>query len=284
MRRGSPYSLILLFLFLSLLLSSSNGGTEESVVLSTYSEEDPQNRPDNEALPVLSTTVNNQEWVKEQTGQYIPLDAWFKNEKGETVTLRQLVDRPTLLLPVYYYCPKICSFDMANLAVALSQTSHPFDNFNVITMSFSEAEPPEAAAMTKTNFIELLGERFPDKTWTFLTGDIENIMKVTEAIGYTFKKQPDQTFIHASAMVALADDGQIIKYIYGNFIAGDVDLAIAEAGKGSPATSIKRFLSFCFNYNPQQNQGVFRILKFGTIALVGFGGLFFLLFLFKKRD
>jgi len=228
--------------------------------------------------------IDQKEWVKEQTGKYIPLDASFKNERGETVTLQQLIDRPTLLLPVYYYCPKTCSFDMANLAEALSKSSHSIETFRVISMSFSEIEPPAAAATAKPNYIELLGEDFPDEAWTFLTGDTENIMKVTQAIGYTFKKQPDLTFIHPSAMVALAEDGQIIKYVYGSFITGDVDLAIAEAAKGTPATSIRRFLSFCFNYNPKQNQTIFRILKFGTAALISIGGIFFLKFLFKKRE
>ena len=77
------------------------------------------------APPLLPTqNIDQKEWVKEQTGKYIPLDASFKNERGETVTLQQLIDRPTLLLPVYYYCPKTCSFDMANLAEALRKSSH----------------------------------------------------------------------------------------------------------------------------------------------------------------
>jgi protein SCO1/2 len=50
------------------------------------------------------------EWIEEKTGEHIPLDAVFKNERGETVALRQLVDRPTLLLPIYYRCPTGCSF------------------------------------------------------------------------------------------------------------------------------------------------------------------------------
>ncbi len=236
------------------------------------------------SFPTSQGPVENKQWVEEKTGAYIPLDAVFKNEQGEPVTLQQLIDRPTLLIPVYYYCPKACSFDLVHLAEAILQTSHDYATFRVISMSFNEVEPPEAAAIAKPNYTEMLDLDFPKENWTFLTGDRENILKVTEAIGYTFKKQDDHTFIHPSAMVALSSDGKIIKYIYGSFLSGDVDLALAEAATGTPATSIRRFLSFCFNYSPKQNQALFKVLKFATLALITIGGMWFVLFLGRKRD
>ena len=228
-------------------------------------------------------TVAPEEWVTEKTGEYIPLDTTFKDEKGNVVTLAELVDRPTLLLPVYYFCPRACSFDQANLADAITKTSHAKDSFRVISMSFNEMEPPEAAAIAKPNYTELLGQDFPKDGWVFLTGDQENILRVTNAIGYTFKKQSDHLFIHPSAMVALSTEGQIIKYIYGSFLSGDVDLALAEAKKGTPATSIRRFLSFCFNYSPKQNQTIFTILKLSTVTLLVAGFFYFVFFFLRKK-
>ncbi|WP_051305275.1 SCO family protein [Desulfogranum mediterraneum] len=231
----------------------------------------------------LQTTVDPGEWVTEKSGQQLPLDAVFFNEKGQQVTLGQLIDRPTLLLPVYYYCPRACSFDLANLAAAVARSSRPAGSFRVISMSFNELEPPEAAAIAKPNYTALLGEDFNDEDWAFLTGDRTNIYKVTEAMGYRFKKQSDQLFIHPSAMVALASDGRIIKYIYGSFLSGDVDLALAEAAKGTPATSIRRFLAFCFNTSPRQNQQLFTWLKLGTATLLGAGIFVLIFFVLRKK-
>ncbi len=227
--------------------------------------------------------VDPGEWVQEKSGAYIPLDAVFKNERGETVTLQHLIDRPTLLLPVYYSCPKSCSFDLANLADAVRKTSHTPGSFRVISMSFIAEETHQLAARVRPNYTQLLSKDFPENGWAFLTGDNDNIRKVTQAIGYSFKRKDDATYIHPSAMAVLDQDGRIIKYVYGSFIPGDVDLALSEAAKGTPATSIRRFLAFCFSSDPRQNQQVFTILKLGTVALLAIGAVFFLFFLRKKK-
>ena len=224
------------------------------------------------------------EWMQEKTGGFVPLDAIFKNERGETVTLRQLVDRPTLLLPVYYSCPKLCSFDLANLADSVRRTGRPIGSFRVISMSFNADETPETAVMVKPNYIQLLATNFPENDWVFLTGNNDNILKVTQAIGYTFKKKDASTFIHPSALAVLAKNGQIIKYVYGSFLTGDVDLALFEAAKGTPATSIHQFLAFCFSSNPRQNQQVFEFIKMGAATILIIGGLFFLRLLHKKKS
>jgi len=221
--------------------------------------------------------------LRERTGDFLPLDAAFKNERGATVTLRQLIDRPTLLLPTYYRCPTSCSFDLANLADAVRRSSHAAGSFRIVSLSFNAEETAETAAAVRPNYTQLLAKTFPEDAWVFLTGDQVNIRKVTHAIGYTFKKKDDLTFIHPSALVVLDKDGRIIKYVYGAFIPGDVDLALAEAAKGTPATSIHRFLSFCFPANPRQNQQVLAYFKMGAAMVLLIGGICFLLFLRRKN-
>lgn len=39
--------------------------------------------------------------VEEKIGGFVPLDLVFTNDRSEQVRLRQLIDRPTLLVPVY---------------------------------------------------------------------------------------------------------------------------------------------------------------------------------------
>lgn len=221
--------------------------------------------------------------VVEKTGKFLPLDVVFKDSEGNSTTLRAIIDKPTLLLPVYYTCPQICSFDMANLALALQQTSIPHDTFNIITLSFNEKEAPRHAAAAKKSYTAMLAEDFPTDNWHFLIGEKEDILMVTEAIGYTFRAAEDGLFLHPSALVAAGSDGKIIKYVYGSFLSGDVDLALSEAAKGTPATSIKRFLAYCLSGEVQQNKTVFLILKSSVIFFVVIGGVLLVRLLRREK-
>lgn len=90
---------------------------------------------------VQTQSQESSEWISEKTGQYLPLDLTFTDERGKTITLASIVDRPTILLPIYFYCPNICSKNLANLAVALGNLSHePEAEFRVIALSFNDAE------------------------------------------------------------------------------------------------------------------------------------------------
>ena len=230
------------------------------------------------------TTAEQPTGVVEKGGEFIPLEAAFTNEKGEQVTLAGLIDKPTLLLPVYYTCPRVCSFDMANLALALQLTKLDHDSFNVVTFSFNDQETTEDAANAKKNYTHMLKDHFSTESWSFLTGDLANIQLVTQSIGYTFKPVGGGLYIHPSAMVAVGKNGKIIKYVYGAFLSGDVDLALSEAERGTPATSIRRFLAYCLEANPERNKIFFTIMKVSALLLVGAGGFYLVRLLRKGRQ
>jgi protein SCO1/2 len=256
-----------LILLLLLLLSGNTGGM-------LYAQD--------EAVEVEE--VEQPTGVVEKGGDFLPLDAVFQNENGEDVTLGQLIDKPTLVLPVYFNCPRVCSFDMANLAMAMQQTSLDANSFNIITFSFDDTETPKDSAKAKKNYTHMLKGEFSTDSWYFLTGDMHNIQQVTGSIGYTFKSSGDGLFIHPSALVAVGRDGKIIKYVYGAFLPGDVDLAIAEAEKGTPTTSIRRFLAYCLSGDPERNRSIFRIMKISVMVLIGVGGFFLVRTLRKDRQ
>ena len=74
---------------------------------------------------------------------------------------RNDLDRPTIFLPIYFYCPNICSKNLANLAIALNSLSvTPDKDFRVIALSFNEAESYEDPARAKKNYLKIVGDDF----------------------------------------------------------------------------------------------------------------------------
>ncbi len=228
-------------------------------------------------------TAEDKMWVDEKTGSFVPLELEFLDEGGVKVRLSDIIDRPTILLPIYYYCPNICSKNLANLAVALSNLKAvPGRDFRVIALSFNDVEGPGDAARAKKNYMKIVGDGFPESEWKFLTGTMANIRSLTDSVGFTFKKIDDDTFIHPGALMVLGGDGKIIRYVYGTFLAGDIDMAIVDAEKGVVSLSVKRLLSFCFNYDPDKNKSVFQQVKVGVLVFFGVV-LGFILIYFKKK-
>lgn len=224
------------------------------------------------------------QWIEERTGEFLPLDLVFVDEQGRSVSLATIIDRPTIFLPIYFYCPNICSKNLANLAIALNNLSFQAGrDYRVIALSFNEAEGSEDAARAKRNYAKILDPGFPEHEWHFLTGTGEAIKTATDAVGFRFKKIDDETFIHPAALMTIAADGKIIRYIYGSFLAGDIDMGLADAASGTPSLSVKRFLDFCFNYDPRRDQSLFQSVKVGVLLVFAVGLAFVFLYFKRKR-
>ncbi len=225
----------------------------------------------------------DEKWIEEKTGDFVPLHLEFVDEDGKKVTLGSIIDRPTIILPIYFYCPGICSRNLANLATALKNLSfQPGKDYRVIAFSFNDVEDFQVARDAKTNYLKIVGDEFPSSEWRFLTGEKDNIKKVTDSLGFRFQKMNDTTFIHPSALMTVSGEGQIIRYVYGSFLAGDIDMALLDAQRGTPSLSVKRLLAFCFNYDPDANKSVFQTIKMAILGLfvVAFS---FVFFFFKKK-
>jgi len=59
--------------------------------------------------------------VDEKPGHFIPERITLRDETGQQVQLKTLVDRPTILLPVYFECPGVCGILMSSLAKVLRE-------------------------------------------------------------------------------------------------------------------------------------------------------------------
>ncbi len=222
--------------------------------------------------------------IDEKLGQTIPLDLTFNDESGNPVSLRQLIHQPTILAPVYYHCSDVCSFLLSNLAGVLNKLpSEPGKEYQVLSVSFDEMEKSDLALQRKKMYLKMIEKPFPEDAWRFFTGDKENIRKLTDAVGFHFKRE-GKDFLHPVSLIILSPAGKVTRYIYGtDFLPFDLKMALLEASQGRVGPTLSKALRFCFSYDPKGRKYVFNTLKVTGIVTLLFALSFILFLIFKGR-
>lgn len=209
--------------------------------------------------------------VIEHLGDTIPLDLWFYDEESRQVTLRELIDRPTIMCFVYFDCPNLCSPLMDGVADVVSKMDMSLGkDYKIITISFNTSDTPEKARVKKENFVQRISKE-NRKDWIYLTGTQENISAITAAAGYKYTPQ-GLDFAHPSVIMVLSPAGKITRYLYGlTYLPFDVKMAIIEAQKGIARPTANRILEYCFAYNPASKTYTLQVTR-----IVGVITIFFL--------
>ena len=224
--------------------------------------------------------------VVEKLGETIPLDLTFTDMEGRPVTLRELIDKPTVLTLVYYRCPNICSPLLQELGDTVEQCElEPGPEYNLITISFDPRETPELSKIAHQTIVGMMERKIPADSWRFMTGDAENIAKITEAVGFRYVRV-DEDFSHPATVIFLSDQGKIVRYLNGlTFLPADIKLALLDAKEGKARSFMQKFQRICYTYDPQGKKYVLQInriiLVFSLILAAGF--LSFLLWQGSKR-
>ena len=212
--------------------------------------------------------------VVEKLGQTIPLDLKFFNEKNDTVTLGSMINKPTILSFVYFDCPGLCSPLLDGIADVVSKADMSIGkDFDIITISFNTKDTPEKARQKKLNFVQKMKEK-ERANWFYLTGELENIQKITEAVGYRFKPT-GVDFAHPSLIMLISPKGKITRYLYGTtFLPFDLKMAVVESQKGLAQPTSSKLLDYCFGYDAKSKSYTLHLTRVaGSIVLIL--GLFF---------
>jgi protein SCO1 len=224
-------------------------------------------------VPILLGAQNNKKppevGIEEHLGKIIPLDLTFKDSNGLPVKLKDLIKKPTVLSMVYYHCTMICMPLLGSETDVLDSIDLvPGKDYNALTISFNDRETPDHAKNIKDNFIKRFSKPFPEDSWHFLTGDTETIKKLTDSLGFYFKRDGDG-FVHPTALIMLSPQGKITRYFYGvSYLPFDIKMGLVEASEGKTGPAISRVLLYCFRFDPDGKKYVFNILKVtGTITL-----------------
>lgn len=219
----------------------------------------------------------------EKQGQFAALDTKLVNENGDTVLLKDIIDKPTILSLVYYECPGTCSPLMWGVSKFIDAVDLKLGtDYEVITISFDPSEKIDLGIKKKTSYISTMKNKTSAQYWRFFVTDSLNIAKLTQSVGFDYQKINDQ-YMHPTGLIALGSDGKIIRYLRGiDFLPFDIKITMIEAAKGKIGPSINRLLAICYSYDVKGNQFVFNVTRVSAIVIF-FIVVSFFLFLSLSR-
>jgi protein SCO1/2 len=228
--------------------------------------------------------------IEQKLDQQVPLDLLFRDEAGNPVKLGDYFgQRPVVLSLVYYSCPQLCNQVLNGLTSSLS-TLRDFSigkEYTVLTVSFDPREKPELAAKKKATYIDWYKREGAAEGWHFLTGDQEQIDRLTEAVGFRYNWDPaSKQFVHASGVMLLTPQGKLSRYFYGiEYSAKDLRLGLVEASNGKIGSPVDQILLYCFHYDPTQGKYgfvVMNLIRFG--GAITLAGIVALLFIMRRKN
>lgn len=218
------------------------------------------------ALPVVAPAQQKSSFtaplrIDQNLGGTVPMNATFNDETGATRTFGSLFKgRPVLVVPFPLKKTAGCGVAIEGLQKTLFKAAHPNDRkliqmagpnllevgrtFDIVFLSLDPSERPTDAAATKNEFQTKLG--FNAEPVTALTGDLANIRKVTDALGFHYFINPAKRSLrNPTGSVLLTPDGRISSYTIGNEFQTKVfegSVVAAQAGQiGSKADESSMF-------------------------------------------
>lgn len=231
---------------------------------------------------ILGNAPGNAQSLTEHAGDTIPLNLSFVSHTGDTVVLKDLLDRPVLLSIVFYRCASVCHPYLRSIAKAINLSDNkPGPGYRILTVSFDHTETPRLARNARDHMVgQMVHDSIPIDSWMFLTGDSLSIAALTQSVGYYFAKVNGE-YVHPVVLIALSPRGQIIRYINGqDFLPSDLQMAVYDAAQGNVRSFMKKVQRICYSYDPKGRTYVLQVNRI-ILAVTGIFVAGFLFFIFR---
>lgn len=218
-------------------------------------------------------------------GQSVDLNLSFTDADGNIRKLKDIITKPTVLSLVYYNCPGICSPQLTSLAEVIGKVSLVAGkNYHLLTISFDPREDYMLAKRWKSSYLENLWKPISSSSWDFMVGDSLNIAKLTDEVGFRYKFDGKNDFIHSGALIFLDKNGKIVRYLLGTeYIPFDFELAVYESIDNKPTYSISNIMTFFYNYDTIGRTYLFSFGKSVAVFLFVLASMFLIFIIFKGR-
>lgn len=224
--------------------------------------------------------------IDQKLGQTIALDSIFTNESGQQVPIRSFFKdsrKPVIIVPSYFECPRLCTLVYNGVRDVMNESIEkgaiPGEDYTVLAVSFNPKDNPTLARVKGRNYRETVkGTELTADGWHFLVSDKKNIESLMKSIGYNYKPDGEKDFSHPAAIVVVAPDGTISRYLFGiEFQESDYRLSLVEASSGKIGSPVDAVLLMCFRYDEQS--GKYTPYAWGFMKLGSFATVFFLVVL-----
>ena len=210
--------------------------------------------------------VEQKAGIVERLNEDISLKLEFEQDNGETVELKKFFNqnKPVIIAPVYFECPKLCTLTQDGLLKSVSNSDLLIGkDYIVLSISFNHLESSKQSSKRASVY----RDRFPQQlkansdSWVFLTGKQASTEKLMTELG--FKYEYDQgEYMHAAGVVFLTPGGKISRYLYGiEYSSRDFKLGLIEAAQGKIGSFMNQALMYCFSYDHIKGQYTLAIWK-----------------------
>jgi protein SCO1/2 len=231
--------------------------------------------------------------IEEKIGATLPQELLFRDEDDKPIPLGDAIGgKPTILVPVYYRCPMLCTKVLNGVLEACRQMPPNFsvgEQFNVVAVSMDPKEHGDLARPKRKAYVTEYGRPGAEKGWRFLTGTKENIAELLDAVGYRFEfDKMLKEYNHPTGIVIVSPKGKVTRYFYGIGYDGEFELegeaakndgkltrptttlrlSLIEAGEGKTGSLVEKLTLLCYRYD-SLHQGY----KLNILWAVRIGGL-----------
>ncbi len=194
----------------------------------------------------------------------------LRDQRGRTFMVEEIFDgkRPVIIIPMYYDCPVVCSTTLLKTYEALKDIKdlRVGRDYRVLVYSFNHNNTVKEAWEKFKTYSHFFGEHA-----IFAVGDSLNVLKLSEILGFKYKKVRN-IYSHPVAIFTASPDGKTSHVIYdfGSINPMDVRLSLLEASGGKIGENkiINEFLMYCFEYDSANRR--YELVVWNLVKLFGF--------------
>ncbi|MCT4615606.1 MAG: hypothetical protein N4A49_12110 [Marinifilaceae bacterium] len=220
----------------------------------------------------------------EKLGNHLSDSLMVINIKGDTVRLVDQIDKPTVIMMVYYRCPGICSPLLDGVVEVVNKSDLKLtEDYQVLTISFDYREGADLAKRKSINYRNLITNQTNTDGWKFFASDSINCRAITQALGFRYKKMGND-YLHPGCIMITSKEAKITRYLNGvYFLPFEFKMSLIDAAEGKIGPTVNRLLEFCYSYDPQGKTYVLSITKVTGSIIIFISLLAFLFLVFRRK-
>lgn len=207
----------------------------------------------------------------------------FTDSNGVKGSLQSFLipGKPSIIVPVYYDCPRLCGLVTNGVFEGLKQV--PFimgQDYSLTFISIDPREGVELASKRKASRVQAVSaDGISGDQFKFLVGEADPVRAVMTSLGFHYKPDGEKDFSHSAAIMILSPSNKITHYFTGiEFNPRDLRLSLVESSEGQVGTFVDHMLLYCFRFDPTKGKYTWFALNVmkagGILTLIALAALY----------